>query len=1036
MDNSTNFLSNLKLDQLDWYKGIIAILMGFIGFIGSFYAIRFDFGDVNIIISWSLMFPLLITLAWGLRYGFISIILGLTVLYPFYPGSYNGWASLVPAFSLMVWIIIQGSGADRRFRGSSFYTNIYFLQSIYVIIRVMLYFTAFPFLYQFNPPFWNPNAHTTIDFETISVFAVKSVIIEFILLALCDVMLMMPFIKKVLRLKNSKLARYNTTIVLSLFVFGEFFALIILTVDYYILDPRHSFQWLLEPSSKILMTLLFTGILNLILGGIIARFMESRLEAEESLKQSEAKFRGLFESINDLFVEAALDGKIINVAPSATAILKYSAEELIGTNLALLYSRPEQRSDIIKILVREKEVKNYEITLKDKEGKDHYLWLHARVVDYNNEEQRIIGIARDVTDYVEAKRKQEESEERYRLLYNRMPNGFVTLDPVYDEKGKLVDLRFRTLNPGFEIQSNLLEKNLASKTWVELFNTPPQQQQLDLFQRVLDTGIPETCEFLGPQTAIFWRITVFKLTDCQFGVMTENITESVKAEEEIRKLESNLEAIVESTDDLIWSVDRNFRYITFNTALKNHFKNYYNINLEQGMLPTDVFPKDYADRWQGYYERVIKEGKFRVELLTLKGGTYLEVSFNPICKDGEVSEIAVFAKGVTDRKKAEEELKRMTANLQAIIESTDDHIWLVDRNYAYAFTNTSYKNHIKKYFGVDIKTGIYSKDVFSNDYAAQWDRFYERAVKEGKYRMEFLTTKGNLFLELAFNPIYKDGEVIAVSVFGKDITNYKRAEQEILKLNSELEDRVKDRTAQLQNAVSELEGFTYTVSHDLKSPLRAIDGYSRIIEDDYGEQLDTDAREMIGYIRNICRDMFSMINKLLQYSTTSRSSINKERINIAEMFGSIYSELKASHTERDIELVFKNDMPEVLADKVLLRQAIYNMLSNAVKFTQNREKTVINIGSKAAGNEHIFYVEDNGVGFDMAYAGKIFGIFQRLHGADEFEGSGIGLATVKKVIQKHGGRTWIEGNVDKGATVYFSLPSEKPVPKLAGDQNI
>lgn len=255
-----------------------------------------------------------------------------------------------------------------------------------------------------------------------------------------------------------------------------------------------------------------------------------------------------------------------------------------------------------------------------------------------------------------------------------------------------------------------------------------------------------------------------------------------------------------------------------------------------------------------------------------------------------------------------------------------------------------------------------------------------------------------------------------------NITEYKNAIHEVKLLNTDLERRVAEKTEDLQDAMRALEAFTYTVSHDLKSPVRAIDSYSKIILEDYGDKLETDNVEMINNIRNICRLMIDMISQLLEYSKTSRMTIRKTHVNLSELIRNIFEGQYAACTHRKIEFIVDKSMPEVLADPILINLVISNLLENAIKFTKNCEKAIIEAGYKNYNGESIFWIKDNGAGFDMEYSGKLFGLFQRLHSGDEFEGNGVGLVTVRNIIQRHGGRVWLEGKVNAGATAYFTLP--------------
>lgn len=263
-----------------------------------------------------------------------------------------------------------------------------------------------------------------------------------------------------------------------------------------------------------------------------------------------------------------------------------------------------------------------------------------------------------------------------------------------------------------------------------------------------------------------------------------------------------------------------------------------------------------------------------------------------------------------------------------------------------------------------------------------------------------------------------------IGVIFDNITDYKMVLKEVRQLNTELEKRVADRTAKLSEAMAELESFAYTVSHDMKSPMRAVDGYVQILLEDFGDKLDSDAVEMLNNIRTISRKSIDMINIILQYSRTSAAVLNREPVDLEALVTEVFSELKLAYPDRDIRLIIETSLPGVSVDRILFRQLLQNIISNSMKFTGVREKAVITVGCTITQDQYVFYVRDNGVGFDMKYSDKLFGLFQRLHTSDEFDGSGIGLITVKKIIEKHDGKAWIEGKVDEGATVYFSLPLE------------
>jgi signal transduction histidine kinase len=255
-----------------------------------------------------------------------------------------------------------------------------------------------------------------------------------------------------------------------------------------------------------------------------------------------------------------------------------------------------------------------------------------------------------------------------------------------------------------------------------------------------------------------------------------------------------------------------------------------------------------------------------------------------------------------------------------------------------------------------------------------------------------------------------------------DITESKRAAEEILSLNRGLEKRVADRTAELEAMNKELETFAYSVSHDLRTPLRAIDGFSRMLLEDYNGRLDEDGQHYLNTIRHGAIRMGQLIDDILNFSRLSQWEIDMAAVDIGALTREVFDELAAGAPERNISLHI-GELPPARADPAMIRQVLANLLGNAIKFTGQRVEAVIEAGGAAEGTENAYWIRDNGAGFDMSCADRLFSVFQRLHSSQEFEGTGIGLAIVKRIVERHGGRVWAESKVGEGTTMHFTLPA-------------
>jgi PAS domain S-box-containing protein len=382
---------------------------------------------------------------------------------------------------------------------------------------------------------------------------------------------------------------------------------------------------------------------------------------------------------------------------------------------------------------------------------------------------------------------------------------------------------------------------------------------------------------------------------------------------------------------------------------------------------------------------------------------------------------------ITERKHAEEGLRESERRLREAQEMAHLGFWTWDIKTG----NVEWSEEVFKIFCLDPKDFIPQIDSILA--LSPWPEDHQRdkelinrAIEThspGSYEQMFLRPdKGIGHYYSTFQGNYnEDGNLISIVGTVLDITERKQAEEAIKILNIELEQRVIERTSQLEAANKELEAFSYSVSHDLRAPLRAVDGFSKFILEDYEDKLDSEGKRFLKLIRSNTQKMDQLITDLLALSRVARNELNLSGIDMTQMATSMFNEITTPDVSDKIS--FKVDpLPEAYADPTYLRQVWANLIANAIKFSSKEKKPSIKICGRTENGFNVYYVKDNGVGFNPEYAHKLFGVFQRLHKSDDFEGTGVGLAIVQRIIHRHGGKVWAESVEGKGATFYFSLP--------------
>ncbi len=750
-----------------------------------------------------------------------------------------------------------------------------------------------------------------------------------------------------------------------------------------------------------------------------------------SLRESEEKYRSLIQKVQTAIVLHDGNGRILASNPLAQRLLGLSENQLLGMTLTepewrfLREDRsvmPAEEYPVRLVLSSRQPLRDYRAGIY-RPDQEVITWVLANAEPEYDDKGEIIQVIVsfiDITELRQAEDKLRASETSFRTLVDHAADAFF----LHDEKGTVLDVNRQACESlGYS------REELIGITPYD-FDANADPSFIDQMKAQLDAEEVVTFDTWhrrkdGSVFPVEVRTRPLRQGERRFAVsLARNITERKRMEEALSASETELRTLINAMTDVIFVGNSEGRYLKIVDT--NPSLLYKPQGELLGKTLHEVFPKDQADFFFSHIKQALHTQKpvnFEYSIPIGNNEFWFNATASPMSDD----KFVMVTRDITDRKRAEEALRASEWRYREIFDNVLDGLYLLEVMDDGRFRILEVNPALERLTGVprSFSVGKTQEEVVPPEVAAIVNAKYRHCVEIGQPIEEEAQLDlpiGRRYFQSTLIPARDEaGKIHRLIGISRDITEQKRAEEEIRKLNQELEQRVRDRTAQLEAANKELEAFAYSVSHDLHAPLRHIDGFLELLHQRTAGALDERSQHYIANISDAARRMGQLIDDLLDFSRMGRNELSKAPVELGDLVREIIGELEMGVHSRSVQWHIA-DLPTVTGDRPMLRQVLVNLLSNALKFTRERTKADIEIGCQADDKESILFVRDNGVGFDMAYADKLFGVFQRLHRSDEFEGTGIGLANVRRIIQRHGGHVWAEGKVDQGATFYFSLP--------------
>lgn len=757
-----------------------------------------------------------------------------------------------------------------------------------------------------------------------------------------------------------------------------------------------------------------------------------RKEAEHRLIMSEDKFRkAFFTSPDSININRLEDGLYVSINHGFTKITGYSEEDVIGkTSVELnIWADPSDRDNLIKGLREKGEVENLEARFRMKNGSVIIGIMSAAIINLDNV-PHILSVTRDMTERKKMELEIRNSDARFRELIDLAPDGIL----LGSKQGELIVANSKILNITGRPLKDLIGGNLSSLLAEEEMARVPLRYDLlengETVSRIRSLKRPDG-------TVVSIEMITKMMPDGTYMSIWHDITKRQLAEAALIRSKEQYDDLVSKIPVGIYLLrshpDKSFTLDFVSPRMAEMI----DLSVEKMIADArNIYEKIYPEDKENFINsneegiRLCQPFDWTGRIVYKKTIKWLHISSTPeVQTNGDVLWHGIMV-DITEQKLAESSLvenERLLRDTQILamlgsfvwdLKSDQwksstilDEIFGIDKNFTRSFKGWVSLIHpdFKK-----LMTDYVREDILVKHH--KFDKEY-RIVRPADGQVRWVHGISELEFDKNKQPIKLIGTII-------DITDRKNADDEIKKLNVSLEKRVIERTAQLEAANHELQAFAYSVSHDLRAPLRAIDGFSKFVIEDYGSKLDSEGQRLLGLIRSNTQKMDKLITDILALSRVTRGEQKKSKIDMTKMAVSMFNEAAQAEVLEKLDFNI-DDLPGAYADPTYIKQVWINLISNAIKFSSLKAKPEIKIGGYSDNGYNIYFIRDNGAGFNPEYAHKLFGVFQRLHKANEFEGTGVGLAIVQRIILKHGGKVWADGEEDRGATFYFSLPALK-----------